>query len=372
MPTLVKKMKVLTIQPSAKRQRKARSKKNGNGRKATSARSGVAIYQTVPAPVASQVVVTRKDPSWSKSPGGFRTSGSELISLIAGNTTFGVTSISINPGLYAAFPQLSSMANCFQKYRFHNLRYHIVPNKGTAVAGVIMLSPQRDPADATPATELAMCQYPGTKEYPLGDTSSSPSGRMMSPFNKPTNWLFTRPGNLASNLDVKTYDCMDLLVGVAGTADTSTVARLWVDYDVEFMTVQPNSSIGQMSTLIGVPVNNANLFGTTTVNPSSGGKLNATASTNTITFGNIGEYLVSLYSIGTVISALTGTTSTATYTAGLVSAGTNQTTARNVIAVRTTAPDQTLVLTCTATTVTTFAATITNCDYAAVIAAGSY
>jgi len=257
-------------------------------------------------------------------------------------------------------------------YRLHMLRYHIVPNKGTAVAGVIMLSPQRDPADATPATELAMCQYPGTKEYPLGDTSSNPAGRMMTAITGPTGWLYTRPGTLASNLDVKTYDAMDLLVGVAGTADTSTVARLWVDYDIEFCTVQPNSAVGQVGSLIGVPVNSANLFGSTTVSPTSSSKLACTANTNTITFSNVGEYFVSLYAIGTVISALSSSGSSATVTNGLVSAGTNQTTARNTMAVRVTAPDQTLVLTCTATTVTTFAATITNADYSALVASGSY
>jgi hypothetical protein len=337
--------------------------------------TGYAVMKSVKAPVASQFIVDRREPKWTKTATGFRVVGSELIYLVAGSTSFGVVQIPINPGLVGAFPELSSVACSFERYKPNRISFRLVPNKGTSVAGLVALAPQYDAADLVPATELAMAQYKNSKEFPLGSATNISKDWSIQCFPLPkgmepgtSKWLYTRPGALASNLDQKTYDCMSLLVAAIGTADTTTVARLWIDYDIDFAELQPSSNLGSIGSLTGVAVSSANLFGSTTISQSSLSVIPVTALTNTITFANPGEYLLSLYLIGTVISAVGSSGGTATVTAGLLSAGSNQTTARINFAVRCTASGQTVILTCTATTITTCTAIVTLANYAAATA----
>jgi hypothetical protein len=114
------------------------------------------------------------------------------------------------------------------------------------------------------------------------------------------------------------------------------------------------------------------MFGTAVVNQLAGSIIVASATTNTITFVNMGEYFVSLLAIGTGVSALGGSSATASVVAGAASVGAAATTGRITFAVRTTAPNQTLVLTSTATTLTTLVATITYANYLQLTTAGSF
>jgi hypothetical protein len=344
--------------------------------------SGYAQYAMTKIPAAVAMTVNRRKPVFTRTADGFRVVGSELITIIQGSpslTTGAITQIDINPGLPGAFPELSQIAPSFERYKTNSLSFTVVPTGGSSATGLIVLAPQYDAADPVPVTELGMCQYKNAKEIMLADTSGNLTTRTITCFPKSrsaveagtSKYLFTRPGALPANLDVKTYDCVALAIGAFGTT-TGNVARLWANYDFELVELQPSSSAGALASLVGVPVSSANMFGTTVVNQLAGSIIVASATTNTITFVNMGEYFVSLLAIGTGVSALGGSSATASVVAGAASVGAAATTGRITFAVRTTAPNQTLVLTSTATTLTTLVATITYANYLQLTTAGSF
>jgi len=347
--------------------------------------AGYAQFTRTAIPTANVITVNRRKPVFTRTADGFRVVGSELISIITGyqTTGIGVSQIQINPGLASAFPELSQIAPSFERYKTNRLAFTVVPSGGSSIGGLVVLAPQYDAADPVPITELAMCQYKNAKEIMLADVSGNLSTRTIECFPKAksaietgtSKWLFTRPGALPANLDEKTYDCMSLAVGVFGNTTTTGIARLWVHYDFELAELQPSSAQGALASLLGVPVSSANMFGTTVVNQAAGSIITASATTNTITFPNMGEYFVSLQTIGTGISALggsAGSSTTSTVTAGAASVGASATDGRITFAVRVLQPNGTLVLTSTATTLTTVAATITYANYLQLTTAGSF
>jgi len=347
-----------------------------------SAGGGMNTYQVVQVPAVSTIAVSKSRPVFRTGrAGGTIVIGTEYLGTLVGNTGFLATQYPINPGMYTTFPELSQIACNFTRWRVRRLVARLIPLQGTSAVGAIMLSPQYDVLDQDPPTEQQFNQYRNVKQYPLGATADwfIKEKLDLMACNAASMGLardlYVRVGPLASNLDQKTYDMANLVVAVSGTANsTSIVAKIWLDYEIELFDICPSRLLGTSATLNGVPVNSSNLFGTTVVNPSSGGNIAATAATNTITFGGIGEYLVDLLVVGTGVSALGGTTSTntVTYTAGAAAVLAAATTARITFAVRSTAFNQTLALTATATTVTSVYATILYANYSQLVAAGNY
>jgi hypothetical protein len=165
----------------------------------------------------------------------------ELVSTISGTTSFGSVAFSLNPGLAATFPWLSTVASSYEQYHFRKLRFHYVTRTSTATTGSILLAPEYDPADTVPSTEVDLAMMAGAREdvswrdividfvvadmFPMGPRK------------------FTRSGSLASNLDIKTYDAGQLIVGTTDFANTNAVGKLWVEYDIDlFVPQNPGAS----------------------------------------------------------------------------------------------------------------------------------
>lgn len=228
----------------------------------------------------------------------------ELISSVAGSSAFTVqNTFPLQPGMATTFPWLSTMAQCWEEYEFHALKFEYFTRTGSNVPGSMMLTPDYDASDPAPVSEQVASSYMGSAEdapwkdivciLPKKDLSAQIRNR------------FTRMGPLAANLDIKTYDAGNLFVcSVDGTA--VNWGKLWVEYDVEFRIPQLPSQGASLPTGGGVTGNattGANPLGLVPiVDPQATGFTVNNGSV--ITFQNPGDYEISLLLIGTAISAM--------------------------------------------------------------------
>jgi hypothetical protein len=155
----------------------------------------------------------------------------ELVSSVSGNTTFGVASFNLNPGLSATFPWLSSVAGSFEQYKFNKLVFHYVTRASTSYKGSILLAPEYDAIDAPPSSEVLASQMNGAVEdSPWKDQTLSFNIGDMFPMG-PRKYI--RTGTLPTSSDLKTYDAGQLFACSISCDDTSAIGKLWVEYDVE-------------------------------------------------------------------------------------------------------------------------------------------
>jgi len=168
-----------------------------------------------------------------------------------------------------------------------------------------------DAADAAPTSSLQLASFWGTRDSAVWqNTDFSADTQDLQKFGVKR---YLRYGNLASNLDIKTYDVGNFFIASEDCADTSNIGILYVEYDVEFQTPQLDASalISSNSAKISAtaPVK-TNLFdGGSTIT----GGLPVAAAGNTITFNKSGQFLVEAEFTGTGLSAApvtTGSTST--------------------------------------------------------------
>lgn len=165
----------------------------------------------------------------------------ELVANISGSTAFSVqSSFDLNPGLTASFPWLSTQASGWEQFRFNRLDYEFVTRAPTTSTGGVFLAPDYDVLDAAPSSEQAISTYKDTVEdAPWKDQVCKLDPKAMFPLG-PRKYI--RDG-LVANSDLKTYDAGRLHIATGGQADTSSVGKLWVSYDVEFFVPQTEAAV---------------------------------------------------------------------------------------------------------------------------------
>lgn len=268
----------------------------------------------------------------------------ELIASVVGSTAFTVANtFALNPGVAATFPWLSTQAQSWETYRFNKLRFCAYTRTGSQVPGSLMLVPDYDAADAAPSTEqLASSYEDASEDVPWKDIHCELRPAAMHSMGPKK---FIRTGPLAANLDVKTYDCGQLFVcTVDGTA--VNWSKLWVEYDITMYTptLFPPALIAiQQSEKIvaaGGGIANSEVYGAAPIH--TGNIAIATAAFNTITFNQIGQWLVEWFFTGTLtIMGSAGGTVTQVDAATTVGNGTN---AVKSVIVTVTAPGATLIM----------------------------
>jgi hypothetical protein len=225
----------------------------------------------------------------------------ELVSSITGSSSFSVAfTYNLNPGLSTTFPWLSVEAQGWEQYVFRKLRFCYYTRCATSTPGSIMLVPDYNASDSSPLSEQIASSYrdvveevPWTVEF----CCELDPRAMLEPGNR----KFVRTGSLAANLDVKTYDSGILFVC---TTDGTAVnwGKLWVEYDVEFFVPQlpPLGVASQTGGLIvGVSPSTSSFFGTA---PTITGGILLTATVDTITFNQTGQYLCVFAYEGTTLT----------------------------------------------------------------------
>jgi hypothetical protein len=213
-------------------------KKNKNKQSGQLARQS---QNKVNAPVASAIANRSSAPKIVTSMKMTKIVHRELVSTINGNTTFGVDSFSLNPGLSSSFPWLSSIAGSYEQYRFNRLSFKYITRAPTSYIGSILMAPEYDALDSSPSTELLASQMNGAIENtPWQDQTLTFNVGDMFPMG-PRKYI--RTGTLPTSSDLKTYDAGQLFVCTVDCADTSAIGKLWVEYEVELHIPQnPNAA----------------------------------------------------------------------------------------------------------------------------------
>lgn len=231
----------------------------------------------------------------------------EYVRDVAGSVAFSVNRISIQPGLATLFPWLCNFAQRYEKYRFKKLHFHLSPLKAASNNGVMMLAVDVDSLDSIPACKSEMMNLEGASRSSIW--SPCTYNQRTSAFQFP--WYMLRGGSISSS-DLKTYDCGQLLFASFGCADTSDIAELWVDYEIELSV--PQLSISSWGTNSAKVVQSsstwANIFGSNAV--VTGG-LDVSVATNTVTINKVGRYILQFVFTGSsLVSGSLGATSTGT------------------------------------------------------------
>jgi len=226
----------------------------------------------------------------------------ELISSVTGSVGFTVSNtFSVNPGLAATFPWLSTQALGWEKYKFNGLRLCYYTRTGSNTPGSVILTPDYDAADAAPVTEQIASAYHGTQEDVAWKDNCMIFDQKILGQER-----FIRTGGLAANLDIKTYDIANVFVS---TLDGTAVnwGKLWLEYDITLINQQLNATgPGGSGMLVGNTAQTAAApYGTGAL---STGSFNLSASGLVVTATGLNinsEYQFFQGLVGTVITGLT-------------------------------------------------------------------
>ncbi len=195
------------------------------------------------APLAVQRRVKSTRPQMvasDKGNGGIRVRHREYIQDVSGSVAYSVSSFPLNPGMAATFPWLSTMAQLYESYRFHALRFLYETQKSASTNGSILMGVDFDAADAAPANKQQLMSFEGAVRSGVWqECAFSAKPQSLHKFGPEK---FNRSTSLSANQDIKTYDAGNLFVATKDCADATAIGELYVEYDVEFKTPQINAS----------------------------------------------------------------------------------------------------------------------------------
>jgi hypothetical protein len=177
-----------------------------------------------PVAVGQQVVLNKPRYRAGNTNGVVNVSHREYVGEISGDTTFGVISYPINPGLGSSFPWLGGIANNYEKYRIRSLTYEFINIAATSERGRITMAVDYDVLDAVPTNKVDMFQ--------IADAVEGPVWEPLRLKVRPSGLLFTRNGPL-SGVDLKTYDAGRFIAAISNASDSTIKGELFVTYDIE-------------------------------------------------------------------------------------------------------------------------------------------
>lgn len=241
--------------------------------------------------------------------GRIRVRHREFIRDVHGSEEFVSTLYQINPGLPTMFPWLSVVAAQYESYLFRSLKFCYETQKSASTSGSVMLAVDFDAADDAPTNKQVMMSYHNAVRASVwNECIFRGDARDLKKFGVQR---YIRSGNIAANLDIKTYDVGNLIVATQGEENTSAIGELYVEYEIELITPQTQVNAALALSYGGnfSPASLTNCF--TNLTSSSGG-LAITPSNDELKFGRVGSYLVELVCNG---SNFTNTPPTVTGTA---------------------------------------------------------
>jgi hypothetical protein len=237
--------------------------------------------------------------------------------VVMSGPTFTQTAYPINPGLAATFPYLSSVAECFQQYRFKGLVFEFKSTSAAAITsgtntamGSIMLAAQYR-ADALPFINKQQV----LNEMWSVDIAPSSCGMLpieCSPEENTLSKQYVRTGGIAGG-DVKMYDLATVYVATQGgqVGQSNIVGELWVTYEIELSkpclasqispTESPNAVFVTAATTNALPFNGMVPYAANTllgITVTGGNTINFSATMAP------GFYSITMYSFGTVAATL--------------------------------------------------------------------
>jgi hypothetical protein len=206
--------------------------KNNNGP------NGLSRDVLLSAPTSVGRALRMSDPVMSGSPysgdGRVRIKHREYITDLSGFASFTGRSISINPGFATMFPWLSTIAKNFVSYRFNNLGFEYETQVSSATSGSVMMAVDFDAANAAPSSKQQLMTLHNAVRSPAWTEACYRADKQ--DLVKMAKQRYVRPGTLASNLDIKTYDVGLFNIYTQGFASTIDTGEIYVTYDIELET----------------------------------------------------------------------------------------------------------------------------------------
>jgi len=169
---------------------------------------------------------TTRKPRMASKNGNFRIRHREYITDLNTVVAFAVSTFPVNPGMSQTFPWLSGLAQRFEKYKFHQLRFVYETTTSTTTIGSQLMALDYDAADGPPPSKAAMMSYAGATRSAYWANDSI----QLRTDNKNR---YVRVAQLDSHLDIKTYDVANFIEGGSGAAAVVQCGELYVEYDVE-------------------------------------------------------------------------------------------------------------------------------------------
>lgn len=174
----------------------------------------------------------------------------EYICDINATTAFTNNSFPINPGLDTTFPWLSSIAQCYEQYRFNGIVFQFVSTSSDAIAsttdlglGQVILATDYNAVDPVFVNSPQMLGS-------MFSNSGKPSENIMhaiecAPPDQAQKIYYVRTGDNPSGTDLRLYDLGTFQLATQKMpADYDGMGQLWVTYDVTFCKSVQNNQLG--------------------------------------------------------------------------------------------------------------------------------
>jgi hypothetical protein len=163
----------------------------------------------------------------------------EYIGEIKGSQAFTVQrSLSINPGLSATFPWLSTVAGSFQTYKIRGAVYHYIPTSGNAVSstnnalGSVMFQTSYRANDTPPSSKVEMLNEYWSSEVVPSETVVHPIE--CAPKENPFQVQYVRTQDVPAGDNVLLYDLGVTHIATSGMqADGVVLGDVWLTYEIE-------------------------------------------------------------------------------------------------------------------------------------------
>lgn len=215
---------------------------------------GFVQTSAVAAPVAKAYGFTQTGPRFNgfKS---FRLAHSEFLETVLTNASGNVNTVlyNVNAGLTDDFPWLGIIGQNFEYYRMLSLVYRYVPICTTTTSGGITMTFNYDSNEPAFANQDTMAAYEGSTTGALWTQVGIKFIRALEQKQRDGKY-FIRTGAQPENTDIREYDVATFQYRVDNAPANTTLGRLYVDYDVEFMcprSAQPEATASYYATSDG-------------------------------------------------------------------------------------------------------------------------
>jgi len=147
----------------------------------------------------------------------------------------------INPCNSSVFPYLSTIANSFEQYIIHKLKFYVKTEATTSTPGSVMLVCNYDPSASAFTTKQQIMEYEGAVRGAPWQSSVEYTYRPKNALNRK---MFNLYGSLPSSVSVNDYYAGRMQMFSTNVTTGLIVGELYVEYDISLME----------------PVNSANMY----------------------------------------------------------------------------------------------------------------
>lgn len=203
------------------------------------------------APVARTRSFGTSRPQQRQTNRGFRVKHKELVRTITPREWEVINVLNVNPGIDVAsggvFSWLCPIAQRYEKYMFHNIRFTYLPRCSTSVTGSFFMAPETDINQNGPTSMRQMSNYKGFVSNSFWTEQSMTVAKF--DLDSTTKIRYVRGGQEVG--DLRLYDAFKLCIGsspsdINGLPVTSELGYLYVEYDVELFIPQINDETQSM------------------------------------------------------------------------------------------------------------------------------